>query len=253
MKSNNYRMIGGLALPALLALSACGDGPTGPDGPTSVALSLSVPQPAAAASGFAAFALVQSDGANTLVLDRVAIVLRELELERQGDECDAMGSADQCEKFEVGPRLLELPLDGGLFAVGNVAVPPGSYDEVEFDIHKPSEGSADDAQFIQSNPDFAEVSIRVEGTYNGEAFVFLQDLMEKQERELTPVLAVEAGMAPSNLTLEMDVLTWFTDAQGQLVDPETANKGGDNENLVEANIKASIDAYKDDDRDGRRD
>lgn len=256
MKTLNHRTFGGGALSILVLLAACGGEPTGPqvdDQPTSVSLSLVVPLPVAA-SGVAASALVQSDGTNTLVLNRVAMVLRELELERQFDDCDAkLGSNDECKKFEVGPRLLELPLDGSLKTIGNVNVPPGSYDEVEFDIHKPSQGKADDAAFIQSNPDFSEVSIRVEGTYNGEVFVFLQDLMEKQERDLSPVLVVEAGMAPVNLTLEMDVLTWFRDATGQLVDPESANKGGDNENLVEANIKASIDAYKDNDRDGRRD
>lgn len=39
---------------------------------------------------------------------------------------------------------------------------------------------------------------------------------------------------------------------GSLVDPESANKGRENENVVENNIKNSIDAFRDDDRDGRR-
>lgn len=254
MKTPDRRAIVPFGLSMLVALAACGDGSTGPqnDSPSSVSLSLSVPQVGGGQA--AAAALVQTDGTNTLVLDRVAIVFREIELERQFDDCDAMiGTADECEKFEVGPRLYELPLNGGLQTVGNVAVPAGSYDEVEFDIHKPSQGSADDAAFVQANPDFAEVSIRVEGTFNGEAFVLLQDLMEKQERDLSPVLVVEAGMAPSNLTLEMDILTWFRDGTGLLVDPDSANKGGENENLVEANIKASIDAYKDNDRNGEKD
>jgi hypothetical protein len=37
------------------------------------------------------------------------------------------------------------------------------------------------------------------------------------------------------------------------VDPATANKGGLNENLVRDNIRVSIDAFRDNDRDGHDD
>jgi hypothetical protein len=45
---------------------------------------------------------------------------------------------------------------------------------------------------------------------------------------------------------------WFRDAGGSLVDPSTANKGAANENLVKDNIRDSIDAFEDADRDGER-
>ncbi len=68
---------------------------------------------------------------------------------------------------------------------------------------------------------------------------------------MTPPLTIEVGGAPVNLTLELDVGTWFLSG-GTLVDPDSANDGGENEGLVENNIKNSIDAFRDDDRNGRR-
>jgi hypothetical protein len=56
----------------------------------------------------------------------------------------------------------------------------------------------------------------------------------------------------TNVTLRLDVARWFVSGTA-LVDPATANKGGLNENLVRDNIRASIDAFRDDDRDGHDD
>jgi hypothetical protein len=50
-------------------------------------------------------------------MDRVAMVVREVELKRvSDDDCDALAGADHdaCEAFEVGPILLEVPLDGSV-------------------------------------------------------------------------------------------------------------------------------------------
>ncbi len=133
---------------------------------------------------------------NTLILTRVALVVREIELKRQfSPDCDDAGpGSDDCEKFSTGPMLFELPLDGQVRQVVEILVPPDTYDELSFDIHKPSDDTPEDIAFIQQNPTFADISILVEGTFNG----------------------------------------------------------GENEGLVENNIKKSIDAFRDDDRNGRR-
>ncbi len=56
---------------------------------------------------------------------------------------------------------------------------------------------------------------------------------------------------PVKVTLRLDVSTWFLNAGNTgLVDPASANKGGVNENVVRDNIRASIDAFRDDDSDG---
>ena len=49
----------------------------------------------------------------------------------------------------------------------------------------------------------------------------------------------------------MDVSTWFKNAgTGALIDPATALIGGANESVVKGNIKASIKAFEDDNKDG---
>jgi len=260
MMERGVRAVGSAALPMLVVLAACGDGSTGPDASGDVtrvtlsAASVQAPVGGGAAASAAAAALVEDGEGNTLELTRVALVIREIEFERQFDECEEGSVSDDCEKFEAGPFLLELPLDGGVIAIGDIDVPPAFYDELEFEVHKPSDDTPDDLAFLESHPEFKDVSIWVEGVYNGgDPFIFLQDLNEDQEIDLVPPLEVTAESFPMNITLELDVSVWFKDSAGILVDPLSANKGGDNENLVEENIKQSIELFEDNDRDGRRD
>lgn len=268
-----------LALPLVAALSVavgCGDGAniTGPGSgggqatESQVSLSFMVRGVGAPTTGLAApsFDLVQNDGANTLTITRVAIVLREIELERLDDECDDDsgsgdgnsgsseddgGSGDGCEEFETGPMLLELPLDGTVLQdISLAGVAAGMYDEIEFDIHKPEDDGPEDLAFLQQQPDFRHVSIRVEGEFNGSPFTYLTDLNEEQEVDLVPPLVVGENGA-TNVTLSIDVGTWFVEADGStLIDPATANKGGPNEQLVEDNIERSIEGFEDSDHDG---
>lgn len=237
---------------ALAGLTACGDA-TGPGGGDSVTLSATAGGGGSTSGSVAApsFSIEQSDGTNSLTLTRVAVVVRDVELEAAGGECDGDGGSETtCRDFESGPVLVELPLDGSVATVAGVDVPEGTYDEVEFNIHAPTRGSTEDNALLEEHPEFEDVSVRVEGTYNGSSFVFEQDLMDTQERTLSPALEVTGDGGSVNLTLQLDVSSWFVDAGGSLVDPETANKGGANENLVEENIRTSIDLIQDDDSDG---
>jgi hypothetical protein len=256
-----------LCLPLGLAVAAaCSDSTTGR---VSLALS-SRPVPAAALATGAATAgspagaptvvaagdsTVIVAGNDTLVIRSVEVVLREIELERvETVECDDIMDNDDCEEFETGPVLVSLPL-GATATVTQVAIdaPAGMYNELEFEIHKPD--AADDAAFIAAHPAFADISIRVSGTFSKAGtrtdFTYTTDLNEKQEIALDPPLTVAEGSA-TNVTLRLDIARWFLNGAA-LVDPATANKGGVNENLVRDNIRVSIDAFRDDDRDGRDD
>ena len=93
-------------------------------------------------------------------------------------------------------------------------------------------------------------SIAVEGTYNGDPFSYETDLNEEQEFDLIPNLVIGEDAPATNITIRLDVSTWFVDGDGNLFDPATAAKGEPNENLAENNIKNSIDAFEDEDRDG---
>ncbi len=242
------------------AAAACGDSTGLGAGERAVSLSFTTTQPAGAA--FAAtrpFFGVTGDtvvsGTDMIIIDRVRMVLREIELKRVEDQfCeDSSGEGednDDCEEFEIGPLLLDLPLNGMVETEVSVVVDTGTYDEIEFDIHKPSDDSAADSAFRAANPLFTETSIRVEGSFNGQPFVYETDLNVDQEIELTDPLIVTDQTAATNVTLSVALDVWFRDASGALVDPETGNKGSVNENLIKDNIKDSFEAFEDEDRDG---
>jgi len=240
-----------LSVAAALVAVACSDG-TSPGSTVSLSLSTSGAQSPVPASAFAVAAAADTlmGASNTLVIESVEMVLREIELERVGvPSCDVDPEPAGCEKFETGPVLFELPLNGATQQVLTIEPASGTYDRVEFDIHKVS-GDPEDAEFRAAHPDLVETSIRVRGSYNGMAFTFTTDLMEKQEYALVPAVEVGDG-APTNVTLYLDVANWFSDGAGDYVDPASANKGGTNENPVKDNIRDSIDAFEDSDRDGR--
>ena len=99
---------------AALALvgGACSD--AGPSNMAQVSFNLAT-QPAPAAVKGVAFADVGTpetftDGSNTLVINQVELVLREIELQRAGVTSECSDISDDCEKLEVGPVLLDVPL-----------------------------------------------------------------------------------------------------------------------------------------------
>jgi hypothetical protein len=245
-------------LAAAATMSACGDsGSPSTDAQLNFSLATRATAPAVASAMSLATAgtpETYTDGTNTLVIDQVQLVLREIELERAEatTTCDESSSGDACEELELGPLLLDLPLGGAGGAARSFSVPvaPGTYDEVEFEIHKPSSG--DDAAFVQANPGFDGVSIKVTGTYNGQAFTFTSDVNAEEEIELNPPL-VTTESAATDLTLFVDLDRWFRDASGNLVDPASANTGNPNESLVESNITSTLHAFEDEDHDGSDD
>lgn len=233
---------------------AC-DSSTDPSMGRDVAISISA-EPSAAGGGMLTGAsdLIQTHGDDTLILTRVAMVLSEIELERvEETECAAGVDEDDCEEFELGPILVELDLNGGVEQFISAMIPVGSYDELEIEIDTPDDDEDADVAFVAANPDFQDVSVRVEGTWNGESFVFVQNIDEEQELDLSPPLTIDGEGAATNLTLSLDVATWFVRSDGSLIDPRTALDGQPNAEAVEDNIRQSIEVFEDDDRDGEED
>jgi hypothetical protein len=212
---------------------------------------------AAAATAGACLAVVGTpetftDGTNTLVLTKVELVMREIELHRAGATTDcSVDTGNDCEELELGPVLVDLPLGtAGATRSFSVQLTPGSYDKVEFKLHA-STSSSDDG-FVQANPDLQGHSVRVTGSYNGADFVYTGDFEAEMEFELNPpIVASETGA--TDLTLMVNLDGWFRDQGGALLDPATANPGQSNQGLVEQNIKSSLETFEDDDHDGRHD
>ncbi len=247
------------AIVTLALVAGCSEG-SGPSAAFSnVAVSFST-QPAAGTSPSGIFAsggfhLLDplTDGAgNTLDISSAEIVLREIELERLDvPDCDVEPEPEGCVEFVVGPILVDLPTVAGVQQQVALQIPSGTYTEIEFDIHKVSSSDPADEAFLQAHGDLVDTSIRVGGTFNGQTFEFTSDLNVEQELALNLVIS-ETDPMPTNVTIFVDLDVWFRDAAGTLVDPVSANKGGPNENLVKDNIKDSIEAFEDEDRDGRR-
>lgn len=236
---------------ALAALVACGDG-LGPGSDGTVSLSFTTQQGSAAQfSSSAVLDQIITAGSDVIVITRAQLVLREIELKLQDDDgCEAMGMGDDdgCEEFETGAMLVELPLNGDVATEFTIAPTPGVYDEIDFELHKPESGG-DDGAFLSEHADFDGVSIRVQGTFNGETFIFESDLNVEQENHLDRPLEVTDNSTGTNVTMRVDISTWFRNGT-VLVDPRTANKGGPNEGLVKENIKTSFKSFEDHDRDG---
>lgn len=247
---------GSITLLALASL-ACDNG-TGPL-KSNVQVSFATRSPAAAsaplaerAPAFATGSDTLRDGTNTLIITKAEIVLREIELKQQETaNCDVDPEPPGCEDVEFGPVVVDLPLGVGAEQHFSVDIPAGTYKSIEFEIHKVT--SDDPATFRQQYPYLADKSIRVQGTFNGQAFTFESDLDVEQTLLFNPLLVIAETATATNVTIKVALAAWFRAANGTLLDPATGNKGGQNESLIKENIKQSMEAFEDDDHDGEID
>ncbi|MFN8652219.1 MAG: hypothetical protein U0133_09985 [Gemmatimonadales bacterium] len=280
--SRNIRLAAvAIAFTGLLA--ACSDG-SAPTTRSQVRFNLA----SGPASGLAFLSDTFATSSDTLVLDSVQLVLRDIKFQRADESmCDDNhdgidddgedgpghtlriaslhddggsddgdnGQSDACESFNAGPFLLDVPLDTTVAKGFSVAVDTGTYKQVRIKIHKPEDDSADakDAAFLAAHPEFNKVSVRVVGTFNGQAFTYTGALEAKQRMDLVPPLVVADSSQNVDVTIKVDVSSWFANGSGGLVDPASAAKGGANENLVRDNIRASFRAFRDENRDGHDD
>lgn len=236
------------AAAATLLLAACGDS-TGPRTARQVSVSFATNAPVLAAAGIAADVLV-SDGTNALVITSVQLVLKEVELQTQAqdDACDSSGPGNPCDEDEVelGPFLIDLPLNGGTESALSMTIPAGTYHEIEFEMDAADDDTAEDLAFRAAHPEFSNLSVKVTGTYNGAPFTYTARVEAELEMEFSQGVVIAEG---SNVTVNVDVSRWFRNGS-TVIDPRTAGSGGQNESIVRSNIVASFEAFEDDDRDG---
>jgi len=246
------RLVGAMA--AAITVAACENGGTDPNGQlrdVQVAFGTTRTSTSAAVGASALLDDTLTSGSDTVIVSSVGIVMREIELKRVGADNCAEGD-DACEEFEAGPVLVDLPLEGGVEVRFAVVIPDGSFSEIEFKIRKVEGNDPDDLVFAQQYPEFVGQSIRVGGTFNGTPFLFETDLDVEIELDLNPPLVVDSAAGPSSVSVLVDIDGWFRDGSGALVDPATGNKGGANESLIKENIKVLLEAFEDDDLDGKR-
>jgi hypothetical protein len=170
-----------------------------------------------------------------------------------GASADEMsGGSSECEELRADPSLVDLPTDNTIVTTLLVtSVPAGTYTDFEAKVHVVQSTDLGGAAFLAAHPTFAGVSVHAEGTFNGNHFTYDGTANAKLEVEFATPLVVDAsGM---NITVNVDLGSWFVDGTGALIDPTTANMGGANEALVVQNIHQSFDAFEDDNHDGKDD
>ena len=144
--------------------------------------------------------------------------------------------------FKAAPFILELDLTGAGQTVAVAEVPFGTYNRLEFDVHRLENssiaGRTDTLQFS----DFLKgekYSVIIEGTYytggKDSAVTYRSKIDAKQKIDLDPVLTVTAESASVTTTLQISSAGWFV-WNNQILEPTDHN----NEGRIDENIKASI-------------
>jgi hypothetical protein len=245
------------ALGAGTLLNACSDS-NGPGGASGNNLSLAIATiPSSVAGKVAGDAapgvsldrrVTDPGGTHTLTISSAAVSLTRIELAT----VDSAGCAeddhpehddDRCHHLETGPLLVQLPTDSSVISVLSLPLPAGTYRALEAKIRPVRSQDEGGSAFLAAHPEFANVSVRVEGTFDGTPFVFSGDANSSLELGFDPPITV--GSTATTVTVHVSINRWFTDRDGHLIDPATANSGGANAQLVNDNVRRSFHAFED--------
>lgn len=238
-------------VPAALILAACNG--TAPN--TSHPLSLSLTTKSASSGSPAATSGVSADiqigsGANSLTITQAQIVLARIELSPSGT-CATTGEEDDCDELQAGPTLVDLPVDGTTKVILDGAVPPGTYSglQAKLDAVTPDDDEPGASAFLTAHPDLQGISVKVTGTFidansQNHPFTFTLEADAEIEAAFQPPVTVDAST--SNLTIDVDVASWFKDATGAAIDPTNPA----NAEIISHNIRQSFRTFEDDNHDG---
>lgn len=227
---------------ALLLFSGCNSTGSDPGQPT---LALTV----AAKNAPMASGKQNTTVQNTHVtITEAKMLIREVELK---SDLEDDGVADDSLDFKSDSFVAVLNLDGTPNEVAFNEVPAGTYDEIEFEVHKPEDNETPpDPDFKTGTSGDERFSIIVSGTYDGQNFTYRSRENMEQEIELTTPLTITEDSGPVSVTLSVDLSEWFVDENGNLLNPTVA----ENQNAIDDSIRRSFEeVFKDNDRDGRED
>jgi hypothetical protein len=159
---------------------------------------------------------------------------------------------DDCPPLTVGPVLVDLPLDGTTTVVLDALVPAGTYRRLQARLHAVKPGDEGVGDFLAAHPEFEGISVKVVGVFTDaegtdHEFTFTSRMNVVSAINFDEPVTVDAGT--TNLTVNVDVGSWFAGAAGAVVDPTDAA----NQRTIEKNIRRSLRAFEDDDHDGDED
>ncbi|MSR02747.1 MAG: hypothetical protein EXR94_08415 [Gemmatimonadetes bacterium] len=125
-------------------------------------------------------------------------------------------------------------------------LPEGIYKELKMQVHTPV-GGTEGGGFLEAHPEFADISVKVTGTFNGAPFTFTTAVTAEVKIDLDTPVEVTAGK-PAAMTLQIDLGTWFAGAAGAILNPMAPSQQVRSQ--IEQNIRRSFHAFEDEDRDG---
>jgi hypothetical protein len=254
----------------LAGAAACNDGSSGP-GARTVTMSFRAPSTTASSEVSAdatasenssvqrtADGLIVTSGDDELVITSAQIVLRNVKLQPSSETCsddseesesESDDEADNCATMFVGPLLIDIPTDAVAGSEISVVIPEGSYRSVQLRLHKISSNATADAAFRAEHPEFNDASVKVVGTYNGVPFTYMSDVTATVNLPMPSPIVV--GDEEQDLTVEIDVASWFKTSSGGLLSPLLTDVQA--KQLIRTNIRTAIRAFRDNNQDGEED
>lgn len=146
------------------------------------------------------------------------------------DTSEASDGEHDCEALDVGAVTVNLPLDGTTKVVLDGLVPAGTYTGLR-------------ARLDSVNV----VGVFTDSSGTDHAFTFATGV--EAEVEMDFAAPVTVGSGTNNLTIDVNVGSWFTTAAGAVIDPTNPA----NQDAIEQAIRASFRAFEDDNQDGTDD
>lgn len=180
-------------------------------------------------------ALAASSKASAISVNEVKLLVRELEFDRADDD------SEEGEDFEVENFVVNLALDGTTTTVLEGEIPDGTYDEVEFEVHRPDATEAiPDAEFRDGESGDERYSVIVRGTSDGNPFELKIRRSFEQEVEFAEPIVVDGTTDLIGIAIEVDVSSWFVDEVGAELNPlEAADLPA-----IESAIERSFDSFE---------
>src|SRR5437867_6874572 len=147
----------------------------------------------------------------------------------EANEPDGENNDEHDCRVHVEPVVVDLPLDGTTKVVFDALVPAGTYTGLRAKLR-----------------DVKVVGVFTDAGGTDHAFTFTSDAEAEVEMNFATPVTVDA--TTTNLTIDVDVGSWFKDASGAVIDPTNAA----NQEAIEHAIRASLRAFQDDRSEERR-
>lgn len=200
-------------------------------------------------------ASVTVDDEPQFVVDSVDVVIRQLQVGRQGAECavrpqGTSGDDDggDCEEFGGGVTFVNsLPVSEGFEEIVTDAfIEPGTWNrlEFEFNVLESAPNQPEDQDILQAGrTDLRGGSVLIQGIFDGQEFELLVALDSEVTVPADPPLVIEEE-GDGGMVLVWNVSQWFDDGDGGLIDPVAAaaddSQGQALRDQIGANILESL-------------